>query len=218
VEAALKWEGEPCVVLSLRTPERTQMSRGAGVSTAITASWRRSGKHAGRPPCFRPPAPRWRKPARPPARSSLGVTLDYRVTQEECRLLSLYVDAVERSTGRPLTVRTADTWDLASGVPHLLTDFLPPTRLWRQSLLAETDRTVRSPLQSGDPSSTPMRRPGTPLFFPAALLSDGNSLAVFLPHALAGRPPPGIRSSSCPVQMRRENRIHKPPDFSALPP
>ena len=122
----LKWEGEPVLVLSLRTPELDAESRGA----------RRINRYYGK--LAQIWKARWETSLFPSACAALAearaasrpfepwsVTLDYRVTQEEAGLLSLYVDAVERSTGRPLTVRTADTWDLASGVPHLTPTFSP---------------------------------------------------------------------------------------------
>ena len=166
----LKWEGEPVLVLSLRTPELDAESRGA----------RRINRYYGKL------AQIWKALAEARAASRpfepWSVTLDYRVTQEEAGLLSLYVDAVERSTGRPLTVRTADTWDLASGVPHLLTDFLPPTRLWRQSLLAELTAQSEARLQSGESffyadAPARVRR----FFSPQRFYLTGDSLAVFFP-------------------------------------
>lgn len=180
---ALKWEGEPVLVLSLRTPELDAESRGA----------RRINRYYGK--LAQIWKARWETSLFPSACAALAearaasrpfepwsVTLDYRVTQDEAGLLSLYVDAVERSTGRPLTVRTADTWDLASGVPHLLTDFLPPTRLWRQSLLAELTAQSEARLQSGESffyadAPARVRR----FFSPQRFYLTGDSLAVFFP-------------------------------------
>ena len=179
----LKREGEPVLILSLRTPELDAEGRSA----------RRINRYYGKLAQIR--KARWETSLFPAACAALAdaraasrpfepwsVTLDYRVTQEEAGLLSLYVDAVERAAGRPLTVRTADTWDLTSGIPYLLTDFLPQARLWRRALLAELAAQAEARLQSGESffyadAPARVRR----FFSPQRFYLTGDSLAVFFP-------------------------------------
>ena len=71
--------------------------------------------------------------------------LVYHVTLERDGLSSLYVDVTERQNGtRPLTVRTAETWELRSGTPKTLSEFFPP-------VLEKTDHRSAATSGSGPP-------------------------------------------------------------------
>ncbi len=147
----LKSDGEPVLSLSLHTPELAAEGRGpehiSRYYTKLTDIWKARWEHTLFPAACAALAAA-REVSRP--FQPWSATLDYRVTLEDDRLLSIYVDATERSDGRPMTVRTADTWEIKTGFPHLLPDFLPKSPLWRRSLLTELTSQAETQLQHGE--------------------------------------------------------------------
>lgn len=77
--------------------------------------------------------------------------LVYHVTLERDGLSSLYVDVTERQNGtRPLTVRTAETWELRSGTPKTLSEFFPPRLFWKKPIIEALQHQALDRLQGGE--------------------------------------------------------------------
>lgn len=127
-----------------------------GVQTAgwnsITGIWESSGKTAGPPSSTPVPVPPSQE-ARAGSRPFLPweAELVYHVTLECDGLSSLYVDVTERQNGtRPLTVRTAETWELRSGTPKTLSEFFPPRLFWKKPIIEALQRQALDRLQGGE--------------------------------------------------------------------
>ena len=176
---ALKWEGEPVLVLSLRTPELDAESRGA---RRITSAKGRDPKRvsvrlrrAGGSPRGLPPIRALERHAGLPGDTGGG-----RPSESLCGCRrALYRPAAHRPHRRHL-----GPGQRSPSSSHRLS---PPNPFVAPVPAGGADRTVRSPpAKRGILLLRRCAGPGTPLFFPAALLSDGRFSGCFLPHALAG--------------------------------
>ena len=87
-----------------------------------------------------------------PFRLRKGVqTAGWNGITERDGLSSLYVDVTERQNGtRPLTVRTAETWELRSGTPKTLSEFFPPRLFWKKPIIEALQHQALDRLQGGE--------------------------------------------------------------------
>lgn len=100
---------------------------------------------------------RWEGPLLERAKAAAGpesppwsAELDFFVTRLDQNILSLYLDAVETTLGRPRRVRQGDIWRLPSGAPLSLWELLSPGR-WRRGTVLEQIRAQVGPrLQTGE--------------------------------------------------------------------
>lgn len=134
------------------------------------------------------------------------VTLRFTVTWRGGDLLSLVLDAEEPG----LTVRRADTWDLASGLPVPLSEFFPPktplrTRLGRAAREELARRQERSGTLWREDSRRMLRRAlntrnfylsegGLCFFYPMYALADASAgiVTFTLPYDAADGPFPPV--------------------------
>lgn len=208
----LKSDGEPVLSLSLRTPELAAEGRGperiSRYYSKLTDIWKARWEHTLFPAACASLAAA-REVSRP--FQPWSAALDYRVTLEDDRLLSICVDATERCDGRPMTVRTADTWEIQSGFPHLLPDFLPKSPLWRRPLLAELTSQTQTRLQSGESFFHPdaarrLRRSFSSRRF---YLTDRH-VAIFFPMLSLAAAAEGIPVFLLPRPSREEDQNSQP--------
>lgn len=74
--------------------------------------------------------------------------LGHQVTYQDGRLLSLYTQSKEM-TGTTLLRRWGDTWDLESGYPLPLSEFLPARSGWKRGLTRFVGREIQRQERSG---------------------------------------------------------------------
>lgn len=148
----LEHEGEPVLSLSQALPLPVEERRpDPPDGTVLPASGRALEKPLGRRPL--PRACAALQEARAGSRPFLPweAELVYHVTLECDGLSSLYVDVTERQNGtRPLTVRTAETWELRSGTPKTLSEFFPPRLFWKKPIIEALQRQALDRLQGGE--------------------------------------------------------------------
>lgn len=147
----MKWQEEPVLELSLRRPELVDSARRdkrvSRYYARLAQLWRARWERVVYPRACQALAEA-RENSRP--FQPWSASLDYRVTLEDGTLLSLYLDAVERGVGRPVTVRSADTWNRATGTPLPLSAFLPRPLRGRRRLLGELQALAEERLQAGE--------------------------------------------------------------------
>lgn len=80
----------------------------------------------------------------------LRAELQYRVTYQDERFLSLYTQSRESGGGMPAyLIRRGDTWDAAAGYPAPLSRFLPARRGWKRLLLERIGAEIRRQERAG---------------------------------------------------------------------
>ena len=136
------------------------------------------------------------------------VTLDTVVTLQREDLLSLYTDTVERSGGRPLILRRADTWDLARGSPLPLSDLFPGQSLWKGRLLRSVAQQIRQQQEQG----TALYRPDWRRHLHTAFSGDRfylteDRLCLFCQMYAIAPPVEGIPVFSIPYDAEKGPRL-----------
>ncbi|MEG1857476.1 MAG: DUF3298 domain-containing protein [Pseudoflavonifractor sp.] len=148
---SMKSDGEPVLTLCLRLPkfseETPALRRMERYYRALCQRWRTRWEDVLFPrACAALAAAReGSRPFRP-----WEATLDFTVTRSGGGVLSLYLDARELCGGGTLTVRQGDTWDLASGTPCVLADFLPGERHRRRRILTAVAEQIAARIASGE--------------------------------------------------------------------
>ena len=120
--------------------------------------------------------------------------LTYHITYEEGGLSSLYLDVTERRGGaRPLTVRTADTWERKSGTPLPLSHFLPTSPHWRRLAVEEVQHQALDRLQGGESLFyEDVEERAARHFSPRRFYLTQEGLLLFYPMWSLGSPAEGI--------------------------
>lgn len=110
-------------------------------------------------------------------------------------LSSLYVDAIERrgAHARPVTVRSAETWDGETGTPITLSSFHPRQPLWKRPMVAEVQHQTEQRLQRGESLfyEDAVARVAKH-FSPRRFYLTEEGLALFYPMCSLGSPAEGI--------------------------
>ena len=196
----MKCEEEPVLSLRLRRPEPVEDDRGA---RRIGRYYQRLGELW---------KARWETVLYPRACAALAQAressrpfqpweagLDYTVTLDGEGLVSLYLDSTEKGHGRPLTVRSAETWDWKTGTPCSLPQFLPKEFHHKRELLSELASQAEDRLQEGeslffeDVADRIQRH-----FSPARFYLVPGSLVIFYPMLSLGSAAEGIPTFSLP--------------------
>ena len=198
----MKYEEEPVLTLSLRRPEPVEEGRAA---RRIGRYYQRMGELW---------KARWETVLFPRACEALALAREnsrpfqpwdasaaYTVTWEDGGLLSLYMDVTEKGSVRPLTVRSADTWDWKTGIPCSLPRFLPKALHRRRDLVEELRSQAEDRLQEGE--SLFFQDVGQRVeqhFSPARFYLAPEKLVFFYPMLSLGSAAEGIPTFSIPLE------------------
>lgn len=120
--------------------------------------------------------------------------LTHQLPYETAETASICLDVTElRDSSRPLTVRSAETWDLSTGTPLPLSHFLPRSPHWRRAAVEEVQRQALERLQGGESLFyEDVEERVAAHFSPRHFYLTGDGPVVFYPMWSLGSPAEGI--------------------------
>ena len=128
--------------------------------------------------------------------------LEFTVTWWEEPLLSLYLDARERtSVRRPVISRQGETWNCATGWPRTLRSFFPPgDHHWRSRVIRQLQESALERLDSGESLLDPdCAHTLSRAYDPERFYLTEQGLAIFYPLYLLGPFAEGLPTFTIPL-------------------